>query len=137
MACTVRRSTMSVCLHPARTMPPVGISLMPTSVSALHGLKVRAPIRQHIPHHIQHNELLHFPFTCAFAGRHCEIYKDPCVNVRCQNGGRCETSGLNSSCACPSGYIGERADVRDVLQNDFTTVLLNNFFSCSEQKQFK
>lgn len=40
MACTVRRSTMSVCLRPVRTTPPVGILSMPMSVSAPHSLKV-------------------------------------------------------------------------------------------------
>lgn len=49
----------------------------------------------------------HVLVLCLRAGRHCEIYKDPCVKMRCQNGGRCESAGLNASCACPPGYLGE------------------------------
>ena len=45
MACTVKRSTMSVCRPPARTTPPAGISSTPTSVSVHHSLKVRMRCR--------------------------------------------------------------------------------------------
>lgn len=51
--------------------------------------------------------MVQFFYVCVCTGRHCEIYKDPCLKVRCQNGGRCESVGLNASCACPSGYQGE------------------------------
>ncbi len=43
----------------------------------------------------------------VISGKHCEIYKDPCLKLRCQNGGRCEGEGRNVSCVCPPGYMGE------------------------------
>uniref|UniRef100_A0A667WU45 Delta/notch-like EGF repeat containing n=1 Tax=Myripristis murdjan TaxID=586833 RepID=A0A667WU45_9TELE len=45
------------------------------------------------------------PAFTSHAGRHCEIYKDPCLKVHCQNGGHCESTGLNTSCSCPPGYV--------------------------------
>ncbi|KAK2847069.1 hypothetical protein Q5P01_010068 [Channa striata] len=83
MVCTVRRSTMSVCLHRARTTPPAEISFNAYECVC----------------------------TPQFEGRHCEIYKDPCLKMRCQNGGHCEIAGLNASCACPPGYLGEKCEV--------------------------
>ena len=56
---------------------------------------------------LQHNELLQVLSVCVWAGRHCEIYKDPCLKMHCQNGGHCESAGLNASCTCPPGYLGE------------------------------
>lgn len=56
---------------------------------------------------VQNNESWQDTSECVCAGRHCEIHKDPCLKVRCQNGGRCESVGLNASCACPPGYQGE------------------------------
>lgn len=112
MACTVRRSTMSVCLPLAKTTPPVGISSMPMSVSAHPSLKVCVceciricfRVLKVLP-----GELLKALFVCVHAGRHCEIYKDPCLKMRCLNGGRCESAGLNASCSCPPGYLGEHS----------------------------
>lgn len=117
MACTVKRSTMSVCRPPARTTPPAGISSTPTSVSVHHSLKVRMRCRcvcvcMCFRRRCTSINQLHVHMSlllclCACAGRHCEVYKDPCLKMHCQNGGHCESSGLNVSCTCQPGYLGE------------------------------
>jgi len=43
----------------------------------------------------------------VISGKHCEIYRDPCLKLRCQNGGHCESGGRNTSCVCPPGYMGK------------------------------
>ncbi|XP_010141425.1 PREDICTED: delta and Notch-like epidermal growth factor-related receptor, partial [Buceros rhinoceros silvestris] len=43
--------------------------------------------------------------------RHCELYKDPCVNINCQNGGTCDSEGLNATCICAPGYTGEECEI--------------------------
>lgn len=43
----------------------------------------------------------------TFSGRHCELYKDPCININCQNGGTCDSEGLNATCICAPGYTGK------------------------------
>lgn len=45
----------------------------------------------------------------CFVGRHCEIYKDPCAKLQCQNGGQCERRRSNATCVCAPGYTGEYA----------------------------
>lgn len=43
----------------------------------------------------------------SFSGSLCELYKDPCVNINCQNGGTCDSEGLNATCICAPGYAGK------------------------------
>lgn len=43
----------------------------------------------------------------SHSGRHCELYKDPCININCQNGGTCDSEGLNATCICAPGYAGK------------------------------
>ncbi|CAJ0966313.1 unnamed protein product [Ranitomeya imitator] len=50
-------------------------------------------------------------FFSVCHGRHCELYKDPCVNISCQNGGTCESEGLNATCACVSGFMGRHCEL--------------------------
>lgn len=48
------------------------------------------------------------PFVICFsAGTHCELYKDPCANISCLNGGTCDSEGLNGTCICAPGFTGE------------------------------
>lgn len=50
------------------------------------------------------------PFLICFpAGTHCELYKDPCANISCLNGGTCDSEGLNGTCICAPGFTGERS----------------------------
>lgn len=46
----------------------------------------------------------------GFAGVSCEIIKDPCAVVRCENGGICnEVSGV-AKCRCAHGFTGHRCE---------------------------
>lgn len=66
-------------------------------------------------------------YVCVCAGRHCEIYKDPCLKVHCHNRGHCESAGLNSSCVCPPGYLGEHW---------YHYQLISATYKCHEYKDF-
>jgi hypothetical protein len=44
---------------------------------------------------------------CLSTGTHCELFKDPCANVSCLNGGTCDSEGLNGTCICAPGFTGE------------------------------
>lgn len=48
------------------------------------------------------------PFCVSLStGTHCELYKDPCANVSCLNGGTCDSEGLNGTCVCTPGFAGK------------------------------
>uniref|UniRef100_A0AAY4C9Q3 EGF-like domain-containing protein n=1 Tax=Denticeps clupeoides TaxID=299321 RepID=A0AAY4C9Q3_9TELE len=70
------------------------------------------------------------------AGKHCEIYKDPCLKLFCQNGGRCESGGFNASCVCPPGYTGQNCEVdineceSNPCHHGGTCIDQSNGFSC-------
>lgn len=97
---------MNVCQPPVRTTPPAETSSMHMNVSVRPSMKVggRKPT---CPRVEGGNQLLLLMLTCSCAGRHCEIYKDPCLKVHCSNRGYCDSAGLNASCVCPPGYLGE------------------------------
>lgn len=88
------------------------------SLTCTHTFKV------HIMNLTQSGHMLvkHFPFedyrnqsvlhespslVCFSAGTHCELYKDPCANISCLNGGTCDSEGLNGTCICAPGFTGE------------------------------
>ena len=43
----------------------------------------------------------------GFTGKSCDINIDDCVNVTCQNGGRCQDLLNDFNCKCPVTHIGQ------------------------------
>ena len=43
----------------------------------------------------------------GFEGDFCEVNLDDCVDVNCQNGGKCVDQNNDFICDCPFGYIGQ------------------------------
>uniref|UniRef100_A0A8C9FYR0 Delta/notch like EGF repeat containing n=1 Tax=Pavo cristatus TaxID=9049 RepID=A0A8C9FYR0_PAVCR len=50
-------------------------------------------------------ELSKGPPVASLEATLCELYKDPCININCQNGGTCDSEGLNATCICAPGYF--------------------------------
>lgn len=54
--------------------------------------------------------------STAFKGAFCEAETVECAPLACSNNGECTDTGVNTiSCACPSGFYGERCEINLII----------------------